>query len=132
MRTVFALAAWAAGCGGRSAPNDDLGAALVADAGDCPVATAGPDPVANCAAYCAYLACSACPGSVDDCISLCGAAESNGMLNEACLACAIDNESAVGQQVSCESFASPGEDGGAVFTLTYSIAACASACTHAP
>ena len=124
------LASVSLACGGAETTRDGV-SAVTTDA--CPApAPASPDPSANCAAYCGYLACAGCPGGAEACTALCQRSITRADFNAACLVCAVNNEPAIAGSVRCDSFSTPTADGGATFDVVFSLAACGTVCPAPP
>jgi hypothetical protein len=135
VRVTVALAGWLAACGGRVESSAQTPSPLTTevDAGDgapntCPLPTAAVDPLDNCTRYCGGYGCAACPSAIGQCEQLCRDRYAKGHLDAACLACAVENDGAILQRLSCESFVSMGTNT-PVFTIEYPEDQCGSVCT---
>jgi hypothetical protein len=118
------LASLSLACGGRTEALGSEPSPIAA----CAPPSPSTDAVDNCASYCNYLACNGCPGGAAACDALCRAVYTSGKLNEACLACAVADESGLAHSFTCESYSMLADDGGAVFALDFPLPACSDAC----
>lgn len=115
------LASHSLACGGRTE-------ALGSEPSPLAACTAPSPGIDDCASYCNYLGCNGCPEGAAACDALCRAGYTSGKLNEACLACAVANESGLAHSFTCESYSMPADDGGTVFALDFPLPACSDAC----
>jgi hypothetical protein len=87
------------------------------------------DALQNCALYCRTAGCN-CGQDVGECTSACTRDYDAGHLNQACLACAIDQIDQLDVPLTCDGIVSTSPAGGTVFTVTFPETQCGSVCNR--